>query len=75
MVQDYDEYIEDIVEEDFDGENGNKKEEGCLCPNCTCFITLEDLELGSDGDTFECECGAKLEILSINPIELVEVDE
>jgi alpha-aminoadipate carrier protein LysW len=45
-----------------------------VCPECDNPLNLEeDIDRG---ETLQCEeCGAELEVVSIDPIELVSIDE
>lgn len=41
-----------------------------LCPECEAAIDIEDDEV-EEGQTLDCpECGAELEVVSTNPVEL-----
>jgi alpha-aminoadipate/glutamate carrier protein LysW len=41
-----------------------------VCPECEGVIDVEDEEV-EEGQTLDCpECGAELEVVSINPVEL-----
>ncbi|MGH9395323.1 MAG: hypothetical protein ACRD18_00515 [Terriglobia bacterium] len=41
-----------------------------LCPECDAAIDIEDDEV-EEGQTLDCpECGAELEVVSTNPVEL-----
>jgi alpha-aminoadipate/glutamate carrier protein LysW len=41
-----------------------------VCPECDCAIDMEDEEV-EEGQTLDCpECGAELEVVSTNPVEL-----
>jgi alpha-aminoadipate carrier protein LysW len=41
-----------------------------LCPECEAAIDVEDDEV-EEGQTLDCpECGAELEVVSTNPVEL-----
>jgi alpha-aminoadipate/glutamate carrier protein LysW len=41
-----------------------------VCPECEGVIDVEDEEV-EEGETLDCpECGAELEIVSTNPVEL-----
>lgn len=45
-----------------------------FCPECENPLDLED-EL-EEGATLQCdECGVELEVVSIDPVELITVDE
>lgn len=46
-----------------------------LCPECDAAIDIEDDEV-EEGQTLDCpECGAELEVVSTNPVELNAVLE
>jgi alpha-aminoadipate carrier protein LysW len=46
-----------------------------VCPECDNPITVDPDEV-EEGETVSCdECGAELEIVSVDPIELAAVDE
>lgn len=46
-----------------------------VCPECDNPILIEEDE-AEPGETLQCEeCGAELEIVSVDPIELVAVEE
>ncbi len=46
-----------------------------VCPECDNPITVDPDEV-EEGETVSCEeCGADLEIVSVDPIELTAVDE
>lgn len=46
-----------------------------VCPECDNPILIEEDE-AEQGETLQCEeCGAELEIVSVDPIELVAVEE
>lgn len=41
-----------------------------VCPECDAAIDIEDDEV-EEGQTLDCpECGAELEVVSTNPVEL-----
>ena len=41
-----------------------------VCPECEATIDVEEDEI-EEGQTLDCpECGAELEVVSINPVEL-----
>ncbi|MGH9450263.1 MAG: hypothetical protein ACRD11_06925 [Terriglobia bacterium] len=41
-----------------------------VCPECDAAIDIEDDEV-EEGQTLDCpECGAELEVMSTNPVEL-----
>ena len=45
------------------------------CPNCDAVIDVEEDEL-DEGDTITCdECGADLNVVSLDPLELEAADE
>ncbi len=45
-----------------------------VCPECDNPLDLED-DI-DQGETLQCEeCGAELEVMSIDPVELVPIDE
>jgi len=45
------------------------------CPNCDAIIDLDEEEL-DEGDTVTCdECGADLNVASLDPLELEAADE
>ena len=40
------------------------------CPECEALIDVEDVEM-EEGQTVDCpECGAELEVVNTNPLEL-----
>ncbi|MGH9434787.1 MAG: hypothetical protein ACRD06_02170 [Terriglobia bacterium] len=46
-----------------------------VCPECDAAIDIEDDEV-EEGQTLDCpECGAELEVMSTNPVELNAVLE
>jgi alpha-aminoadipate carrier protein LysW len=46
-----------------------------LCPECDTPITVDPDEV-EEGETVQCdECGTELEVISIDPLELVPVEE
>jgi len=46
-----------------------------VCPECDTPLTIDADEV-EEGETMQCdECGADLEIVSIDPIEIAVVDE
>ncbi|MDE3106051.1 MAG: hypothetical protein KGK08_12825 [Acidobacteriota bacterium] len=46
-----------------------------VCPECDNPILIDDEDV-EEGETVQCdECGADLEIVAVDPIELVAVDE
>jgi alpha-aminoadipate carrier protein LysW len=46
-----------------------------VCPECDSPLTIDADEV-EEGETMQCdECGADLEIVSIDPIEIAVVDE
>lgn len=46
-----------------------------LCPECDTPITVDPDEV-EEGETIQCdECGTELEIISLDPLELVPVEE
>jgi alpha-aminoadipate/glutamate carrier protein LysW len=46
-----------------------------VCPECDNPITVDADEV-EEGETVQCdECGADLEVVSVDPIELVPIDE
>jgi alpha-aminoadipate/glutamate carrier protein LysW len=46
-----------------------------VCPECEGTIDVEDEEV-EEGQTLDCpECGAELEVVSTNPVELNAVAE
>jgi alpha-aminoadipate carrier protein LysW len=46
-----------------------------LCPECDSPITVDTEEV-EQGETIQCEeCGAELEIVSADPLEVAPVDE
>jgi alpha-aminoadipate carrier protein LysW len=45
-----------------------------LCPECESLVEV-DPDIAEEGDTIECdECGAELEIVSLEPVKVVLVD-
>jgi alpha-aminoadipate/glutamate carrier protein LysW len=45
------------------------------CPACEAVIDLEDEEI-EEGQTVDCpECGAELEVVNTNPVELDVLEE
>ncbi|MGH9469446.1 MAG: hypothetical protein ACRD1N_03780 [Terriglobia bacterium] len=46
-----------------------------VCPECDATIDVEDDEV-EEGQTLDCpECGAELEVVSTNPVELNPLEE
>jgi alpha-aminoadipate carrier protein LysW len=46
-----------------------------VCPECDNPLTIDTDEV-EEGETMQCdECGADLEIVSVDPIEIAVVDE
>lgn len=46
-----------------------------VCPECDNPLTIDTDEV-EDGETIQCdECGADLEIVSVDPLEIAVVDE
>lgn len=46
-----------------------------VCPECDAAIDIEDDEV-EEGQTMDCpECGAELEVVSTNPVELNAIGE
>jgi alpha-aminoadipate carrier protein LysW len=46
-----------------------------LCPECDTPITIDPDEVEA-GETVQCEeCGAELEVISVDPLEIAVVDE
>lgn len=46
-----------------------------VCPECEATIDVEDDEV-EEGQTLDCpECGAELEVVSTNPVELNPIEE
>lgn len=46
-----------------------------VCPECDNPITLDEDEI-EEGETLQCdECGAELEVVSVDPLELAAVEE
>jgi alpha-aminoadipate carrier protein LysW len=45
-----------------------------LCPECESLVMV-DVDAVEEGDSVECEeCGAELEIASLDPLKVVQVD-
>ena len=46
-----------------------------VCPECDNPLSIEEDEV-DEGETIQCdECGADLEIVAVDPVELVALDE
>lgn len=46
-----------------------------ICPECDASIDIEEDEI-EEGQTLDCpECGAELEVVSTNPVELNLIEE
>jgi alpha-aminoadipate/glutamate carrier protein LysW len=46
-----------------------------ICPECEAPIDIEENEI-EEGQTLDCpECGAELEVVSTNPVELDLIEE
>jgi|GEM_PF-378717 len=67
------ESLHEISESSYDLIHRSCSCRGCfmaLCPECEAAIDVEDDEV-EEGQTLDCpECGAELEVVSTNPVEL-----